>query len=429
MFSKSLVRLLITFSFAISLACCPIAFGLQPAGPSGLASPSGTALNGSDGSAGQFVMPFVDPVSGQSYARYIIRETVPDVGYSYQTVEERIFVPTTKTENKTVTETQMVPIYSQQLQLRNVPSWNPFVQPRQVWQYVPIVQYQPNYVQVTRPMTYQVFEERVVPKQIPVLRPQSREVERYVDRPTGPLAGGDNTVANNTVANNSLSNQNFYQQNAQLAQLNRNTSRLATRPIGYPYNPAYQSAPNLNLVAQAPPAYYPNNFAPNSSVAPGYTASQPQNIASTSSANIQSTNNNLVLPAIPLRPNFQPNAHNMAGYYGNSSNGSPNYGTAPYGSNPYAATASKPLFSWPKFASSTGSLFSSDLFSNNRNASYVASNTPVAQPFAGAGSTQNSLGFRPITSSYTTPQQNWGMTQADSYRDPVQGGMPATTMR
>ncbi len=412
MFSKSFAVFLSTCLFSPLCGLSSIALGFQTA------APIHSNLNNSDGFAtGTPVLTFVDPSSGQPYGRYIIHETVPIVAYSYQEVKERVYVPKTITENKTTTVTQYVPIHSQQLQLQNVPSWNPFAQPQQVWRYVPIVQYQPNYVQVTQPVTYQKYEEQEVTRMVPVLSSQSKQVPRYVDRPISQSPNGGNTIANNSIPTN---NPNFYQQAAQVAQGNRSLSRFPTRPIDYPTNPGYQGFPNRNLLAQAPAPYYPN---PNYNQAP-YNTAPPYNTAQYNAANPMvasanvpaqplpnTSNTNFVIPAVPLRPNLPYTPNTVAGY------------------NPYANTASRPFFTWPTFASGTGSLFNSSLFSSNRNTNYVASNTPVAQPYVWGNNNQNGMSFRPNTSPFAAPQQYWGMTPGNNYRDPMQGGMPATVLR
>lgn len=346
MFSKSFAVFLSSSLFLHFFCLSPIACGFQTGAPNN-GVPNNGFVNNSDGFAASTpVMTFVDPANGQPYGRYVIDETIPVVAYSYQEVKERVFVPTTITENKTTTVTQYFPIQSHQLQLRNVPNWNPFASPQQVWQYVPIVQYQPNYVQVTQPVTYQKFEEREVSRMIPVFGSQSKQVHRFADRPLGQSPGGGNTIASNIAANNA--------------------------------------------------------------------------------------SNTIVIPAVPLRPNMQPNPNAMAsynGYGGYGANGNQNYGVAPNPAYPYAITASQPLSRWTSFASGTGSLFSGSLFNNNRNTNYVASNTPVGQPYVWGNNNQSSMSFRPNTSPYVTPQQSWGMPPGNSYRDPMQGGMPTTVLR
>ena len=401
--------------------------GFQTSGPN-VATP-----NNNDGFATSTpAMTFVDPSSGLQYGRYIINETVPVVEYSYQPVKERIYVPRTVTENKTVTVTQYVPIQSYQLQLLNVPHWNPFALPQQVWQYVPIVQYQPNYHQVTQPVTYQKYEEQEVAKQIPVLTPKSKQVSRFEDRPLGQSPNGGNAIATNSP----VSSPNFIQQAAQIAQANRNLSRSPTRSIDYPYNPGYQRLSNGNMLAQAPPPYYPNPiynptpyYAANPMVQGSFAATQqvPSALQNASPPPLGNNivTNNIVIPTVPLRPNMQPDPNALDGYYGY---GNPNYRATPNQAYPYTNTASRPLFNRPLFASGTGSLFSNGLFSNNRNTNYVASNTPAAQPYVW-GNNLSGLTFRPNTSPYVTPQQSWGMSSGNSYRDPMQGGMPATVMR
>lgn len=415
MFPKTFVVLLF-ICLTLHSSNSPIAFGLQSS------APSAVAQNNTDGFAPSTpVMTFIDPSNGQLYGRYVVTESVPVIAYSYQEVKERVFVPKSITENKTTTETQNVPIYSQQLQLQNVKSWNPFAPPQQVWRYVPIVHYQPNYVQVTRPVTYQKYEEQEVSKMIPVLSSQSVPARRYEDRPLGQSPNGGNMVASNQPNYMSVSNNpNLIQQVAQIAEANRNTSRFPTRPIDYPYNPSYLAAPNRPWLAQAPPPYYPN---PNYNPAPYYP---PNNQVNPSiAANNQASATNLVLPAVPLRPD--PNT--MAGYYGNGANGNPNFAAMPTQPYPYANTASRPFFNWSSFTAGTGSLFSNSLFSNNRSPNYVASNTPAAQPYMWGLNNQNAINFRPNTSPYATPEQGWGMAPGTNYRDPMQGGMPATVLR
>lgn len=404
-----------------------IAFAVQAAAEGLNANPGlnpNPAPNNGDGfAAAAPVMTFVDPNSGQSYGRYVTMEAVPDVTYSYQRVKERVYVPRQVTENRITTVVKYTPIQSYQLQLQNVPGWNPFASPQQVWQYVPIVQYQPNYEQVNQPVTYVKYEERELDRDIPVLAAISKQVPKFVDRPLGPGPNSGNTIAaaapnnlgNPTFNNSSLNNANVIQNAAQIAQANRNT-RYPTRPIDYPayYN---QGFPSTNLVAQAPIPYYPNPTP--------MSWTNPANPMLANAGNIQPPSN--IVPATPLRPNMVPAPNSTAGY-------NPYYASAPYQGAPYQTpnyvnTASRPFFNLPSFATGTGSLFGSSLFTNNRNTNYVASNTPVSQPYFWGNSNSNGSNFRPNSSPYTTPPQNWGVTPGNSNRDPMQGGMPATVLR
>jgi hypothetical protein len=113
----------------------------------------------------------------------------------------------------------------------------------------------------------------------------------------------------------------------------------------------------------------------------------------------------------------------------------------------YQATAARPWFNFPNLAQRQGSLFQGGFFSNNRSStyspanSYLASNTPYNQQSNGWGPTgsTSALGFRPMSNpipTMNTPTQasgwngtGWGMPASNSYRDPLQGGMPATEMR
>ena len=378
-------------------------------------------------------MTFVDPNSGQSYGRYVTTESVPDVGYSYQLVKERVYVPTQVTENRNVTVVKYTPIQSYQLQLQNVPGWNPFASPQQVWQYVPIVQFQPNYESVSQPVTYVKYEEKEVDRQIPVLAAKSKQVTKFVDRPLGPMPNGGNTIAAappNNMGFPNFNNQNVIQNAAQIAEANRNTPRYATRSIDNPAYYNYPGFPNRNLVAQAPAPYYPSP-----AIAPGSNPTNPM-LASTGNNTPPPSN---ITPSTPLRPNMLPVSNTMAsnnGYPAGAYSGPNNqyypstpYQSNPYQPNPYVSTASRPFIKLPSFATGTGSLFGNSLFTDNRNTSYVASNTPVSQPYLWGNSTSSGPTFRPVSSPYTAPQPSWGVSPGNSNRDLMQGGMPATVLR
>jgi hypothetical protein len=410
-----------------------IAFGVQALDQGLNANPglnSNPAPNKSDGFAAVVpVMTFVDPNSGQSYGRYVTTETVPDVAYSYQVVKERVYVPTQVTENRSLAVVKYTPIQSYQLQLKNVPSGNPFASPQQVWQYVPIVQFQPNYESVPQSVTYVKYEEKEVDRKIPVLAASSKQVSRFVDRPLGSTPNGGNKIAvapTNNMGIPNFNNQNVIQNAAQIAEANRNTSRYPTRPIDYPAYNNYPSSPSRNLVAQAPVPYYPNP-----AITPGTNPANPM-LASTGTNSVQPPSN--TSPATPLPPNMLPVSNTMAsnngtpaGAYSAASN--PYYASTPYQANPYVTTAPQPIFYFPTFATGTGSLFGNSVFTDNRNTSYVASNPSVSQPYSGGTSSSNDPTFRPVTSPYMAPQQTWGGAPENSGRDPMQGGMPATVLR
>jgi len=378
-------------------------------------------------------MTFYDG-SGQLYGRYVINESVPDLAYSQKQVTERIWVPKTVTESKTVTQVQYTPVYSYQPQLRNTSSWNPFVPPKQEWQYVPIVQYQPSYTQVVQPVQYQQYEEKEVVKIIPELNVQARQVGRFVDRPLTHVPSGGNFVANNynwnagapiTGAPITGGPINPYQQAALTAQANRNSyPALPTRPIDYPNASANSTmVPTRNLVAQAPVPYYPP--IPNSAAnTPSFTNPATFSASTNPAAGgIPGNSNtyayNTVLPATAMQPTVPSGSNSMYGY--------PNGYVAP---NPaYASTASRPVFPWTNLVNGTGSLFGSSAIAPKSAPSYVASNTPMNQPNVSGNSNPYGGGFRPVSSPYVAPPPAWGVSPGVNYRDPMQGGMPATELR
>jgi hypothetical protein len=409
-----------------AIACmAPCAIGFQLSGPA-IAPPTGLASTNitptGDTSNDRFarnapVMVFYDG-AGQLYGRYIVNETVPNLTYSPKQVTERIWVPKTITENKTVTQIQNTPIYSYQPQLRKVPGWNPFAPPKLEWQYVLIVQYQPVYKQVVQPVQYQKYVEEEVTKIVPELVTQPQMLGQFADRLLT-NAPNNSFVAQNPNWNSgtSLGMMNPVQQAALSAQANRARSSLPIRPIDYPVSQGgFQPYPVRNLVAQAPAPYYLPPT-PNPSVPIGGTVNQMANgLAPQSNATLAF---NTVIPSVPLRPTI-PNGPNMATGYPNGQ----------FAFNPgYTNTASRPVFTWPTFSSGTGSLFSSSLFTSNRSPSYLASNSSAGQPNSWVNSSSTGFGFRPNTSPFLPQQPNWGIAPSTNYRDPLQGGMPATELR
>ncbi len=396
-----------------------ITFGFQAASPIDT-GPIATATNTNDGiAAGTLVSTYID-ANGQPYGRYMINETIPVVEYEFRPVTEQIYLPETVTEPRTTSVPQSIPVWSQQLQLQTIPSWNPFARPQQVWRYVPVVQYQTKYVQETRPFTFQKYEKKEITKMVPVVSTQSKRVSAIVDKPLAP--NGGNTIAvnaniNNLMPQNTSSNigipSNPYQQAAQIAQANRNQTRFPTRPIG----PIYGYSPGRNLLAQAPAPFYPNYASPSYNPANNFAVNP---MVATATQTLPSTNNSIVIPAVPLRPEPMNLAFAPRPAY-------PSYPPA----YPYVNTASRPIFNMPQFASGTGSLFGNSFFNSNRNTNYVASSTPVTQPYVWGNnnSNQGGLSFRPNTSPNSTPQSNWGMVPSNTFRDPMQGGMPATVLR
>jgi hypothetical protein len=396
------------------------------------AAPPGPSADNFAGTAP--VMTFVDP-NNQPYGRYVVNETVPSVGYTYEPVTEKHFVARTVTEPRTITQTQYTPVYSYQPQLKNVSSWNPFEQPRQVWEYVPIVHYQPSFVPVTQNVTYQKYEEQNVTKMIPVPK-FSEQRTKYVDRPIASLPPGGNMISSVPISNPGTSNvynANVIQQGALVAQANRNTTQLPTRPIQYPTNNgAYPG--NASFLASAPSPYYPP-------AGSAYGMNQPMANSGTSvaqAAPYSASSTTTLIPAVPVQPGYNANV------YPNS------YAANPYSANPYSAngyqqpgyyqTAYVAPIQIPAFLNWQGSLFGSSAIANSPvggspSTTYVASNTPVSQPYLWGPSSQSASGFRPTTSPYSgqaaygAPQTTWGMSPSETYRDPMQGGMQPTELR
>lgn len=370
------------------------------------------------------VLTFQDS-TGQIYGRYIVNEAVPTLAYGQKQVVERVWLPKTVTEQRAVTQVQYNPVYVYQPQLRNVYSWNPFATPQQVWQYVPVVQYQPTYTQVNQPVTYVRYEEQEVVKVVPELQMQTRQAGRFADRP---LMGGQ--FGSNVVASNAYSTPiqpsgvpNPYQQNAVLAQANRNASNLPIRPIDYPYpSNGSQNALARNMAWNVPPAYYLNPAATN----PGMNSMPVNNVASSPAINTMPSSGTgytytTVVPMVAM---------NSA-----TSTGAPGaYGAAYSPASGYSTTAGIPRMQWPSFTNGTGSLFGSSLFANGRTPQYVASNPWGASPYSSStGATwptsSSMAGFRPNSSPIVYPSNAWGVSTSQGNRDSMQGGMMATELR
>ncbi len=366
------------------------------------------------------ILVFTDVNTGQLYGRFATTETVPVVEYAQEQVTEKVWVPTWVTETMTTTQTQYIPTYTYQAQVRNVSAWNPFAPPRQVLEYVAVPQYTPKYVQVAQPITHPKYEEREIVRVIPKLVRTSAQRPTTVDRPIDAQQAAAYAASNNPY------------QPAILSAANPNVPRYQTRPIGYAPNgyanmvgPSYGAAP---IVAQAPPPYYPaRNYPGQSPLQPPlnqYPGYQPQLAISPRT-----------VPLVPLNPTPGPTGNMYVQSQPNYPPPNP-YGVSPYAPSAYTA-AYTPNGAWSKLLSGTGSLFQGGLFRNNRNYTTVASNTAPGQPYwfnpqpsvTGASSPS---GFRPSTSPFANNSNEATSSFAapiSPYRDPIQAGMPATELR
>lgn len=360
----------------------------------------------------QPITTFYDPSTGQQYGRYIIYETVPIASYQQQEVIEKQWVPEWVTENKLTTQTNYTPLVTYQLQLQNASNLNPFATSPPRWQYVPVVQYQANNIQVNQPITYQKYVEKEFRKIIPVLKTEQQSRPKYADRPINP---------NGTMV---ASNPNF-----------------PSRPLN--------SYPNQAIVQPAPPAYYANNNATNLASVPAYSPNgfkptnymQPTTGSSSSGWVAQNSVPNYTPPSTQFVNSPYPNA-GVANY----SAGVANYSYP----NPYTnSVAARPAFPLLSFFSQTGALFQGGAGMANGSANlsgtntYVASNSMasadawggsanwITNPPLVSGNNGSGITFRPTTptTNYSTPSNSWNMTPVNDYRDPSQTGIPASVLR
>lgn len=371
------------------------------------------------------IMTFVDPRSGQMYGRYVLYETVPVAKYEYKPVVERQFVPEWVQETKTTTQVQYVPVVTYQLQPVQAPNWNPFSAPRQYWQYVPQVQYQPRYYQSNQPITYQKYVEKEVTKYVPEMVVKQERVPQFADRPLAP---------------------NGYQASNQPGMMNGNLANQQPPPIR-PLNAFNQ--PAGTMIAAAPAPYYSPSqqpFVPATNQQSGSNqggfygnrwgtatyAAAPNNASvnpyvnnPTPTAGLQPTWNqsNAMLASRPSNP-FT-NLFNRTGPLYNSgplmaSNGSVNP-VMPPTSYPPVGQNSAPYSSGVGYVASNGNAWG--------NGGGFRSSNPLSIPFFGNSASSSGITFRPQTPSYPQNNTNWGLTPVDNYRDPTQSGMSGAMIR
>jgi hypothetical protein len=371
------------------------------------------------------VMTFVDPRSGQMYGRYVLYETVPVAKYEYKPVVERQFVPEWVQETKPTTQVQYVPIVTYQLQPVQAQNWNPFSVPRQNWQYVPQVQYQPRYYQTNQPITYQKYVEKEVTKYVPEMVVKQERVPQFADRPLTPAT---------------------YQPNNQYNNANTNTVAQQPPPIR-PLNSFNQ--PVGTMVANAPSPYYASSQQPYNPAANSFAAA-------TNGGFYGNRWGTATYAANPNNATVNPYVNNPTPNAGLNSNwNQANAMAASRSPNPFTNFFSRlgPLYANGQNVASSGTantpILPTQIPPSNSGSqvypggvSYVASSTggwggttgvppsnPLAIPFFGNSATSSGLTFRPQTPSYPTSNANWGLAPVDNYRDPTQSGMSSSVIR
>lgn len=340
------------------------------------------------------VMTFMDMNTGQPWGRYVVSETVTVPKYEYQEVKERVWVPTWVQEPRATTATQYEQVVSYQLRPRSIPSWNPFTPPQQILEYAPIVQYQPRNVQAMQMTTYQKYEQREITRMVPVLVNASEQRAKFMDRPlsappnSGPMAS------------------NIVQESAMVAQASRTSARYPTRSIDYPsatYGSPTYAYTSPTIAWSAPRTMVPS---PATSVA---------------NAGLSATNAGYSYPA-----SFAGNtagANTVASSVGSPpssivvGNGT-TYSAAQVpvpsawvASNPMATVPAVPYVNpTPSWMTSTGSLFSTNMFQTQSRSTAPVANTAMV----------------PNSAAYASNAPNfWGRT-APSTMPPTWGTYPPT---
>ncbi len=358
----------------------------------------------------QFVGSFIDPSTGKQYDRYWEQENVPMPRWEQREVTERRMVPQWVTENIKTTEVRYVPTIEYQPRQRVLNRWNPMAQPQVAVDYVPITRYQSVYEVVDRPHQYQKYVEQdvkvLIPKLVEATESRMKLVDREHTSTSAQTAGTPNAIQNA----------------AEIAMANRNSQappRYTTRPIDgwysgsqapaatYPYSPyAYvASVPNS--------PYYGSSYANNPTLLPGGMGP--------------------ILPMSPIRmPQTQMVSNQTAvspvGY------GYPNtYPPASGLPNAYAVT--RPAFQWPTWTSNNGPLFRQDAFRQNQSTPYAYGTQPYGSAYSYpmlADQSQLNGMLRPSTSPLLPQSQpsTWGnLGGIQTYRDPIQAGLPPTVLR
>ena len=391
-------------------------FGLSVLSNDSLAqqtTPGNPVAPSSASPSGQYVGSFIDPRTGKQYDRYLEQENVPVPRWEQQEVTERRTIPQWVTENIKTTEVQYVPYIEYQPQQRVLNRWNPMAQPQVTWDYVPITRYHTVNQVVDRPTTYQKYVEQDVKVLVPKLVQSTQSRSKYVDRER-PAAVGQTAGTASPIQNA-----------AELAMANRNNQypRYTTRPMDGWYSgsqtPAalYPYSPYASVASVPYSPYFRNSFANNPTLLPGGPT-----------------------PIIPMSP-WSPSPMLQTQFVSNqtavqpiSSSYPSSYPPALMPTNSYAVT--RPMFQWPSWTNNNGPLLRQDFFRQNQ----ATSNVYGSQPYGGtaygyptvASQGGVSAALRPSTAPLLPqgPSANWGnFGGSQTYRDPIQAGLPPTVLR
>lgn len=360
----------------------------------------------------QFVSTITDPYTGKQYDRYRVQEMVPVSVWKQEKIIERRAVPRWVTENVKVAETQYVPFFEYQPQQRILNRWNPFGPPQVILEYVPVTRYQAIATVAERPQTFQKYEEQNVEVLVPKLVQSTQATEKWVDRERTPNANGMAAVTSANPIQNA----------ADLAMANRNSQlpRYTTHPMdgwysGTPVPAGAYPYSAFGNIANAPRQPYYGNSSPNLPMMfPGGTS-----------------------PIVPMSQNPNPQAQLVSNQaiVPPVSYATPNHFPAMMpASNAYASNPPL-LFQWPSWSNNNGPLFRQDWFRQNQTAPYgtqpISGTIYPSYPTIANQSTVNGY-LRPSTSPLmpqaTSP--TWGtFGGSESYRDPIQAGIPPTVLR
>jgi hypothetical protein len=372
------------------------------------------AVSSASPPTGQFVGSFIDPTTGKQYDRYWELVNVPMPRLEQREVTERRAVPHWVTENVKTTEVRYVPTVEYQVRQRVLNQWNPMAQPQVAVDYVPVTRYQAVYEVVDRPMQYQKYVEQDVKVLVPKLVEATEARMKLVDR--------ERTSASAPGAPQAATPPNTIQNAAEIAMANRNNQlpRYTTRPIDgwysgsqapsatYPYSPY----PYLASAANSP--YYGfGNMTPNGypTMPGGGTPMLPVSPYQVPTAQMAS-NQTVVSPVGYMNQNAYPSTY----------------------VTPYSYAASQPAFQWPSWTGANGPLFHQDFFPQSQTTPYAyggPSTGAYNYPMVATQSDVNGT-LRPSTSPMLPPGQpaTWGNPgDTQTYRDPVQAGLPPTVLR
>ena len=235
------------------------------------------ATQGAAAPSEQIVNTFRDQITGREMEVVQITRTVPELRMGTKEVKETRVVPEWTSEVKQSTQYYQVPQTQMQLQPRWIGRFNPFVEPRLVYDSVPVTTYRTVPATVNVPVQYPKWVTKEFTVRVPEPEQTTRVIREIVTRPKG--SGAGNMSSATPLA---FERGNQFQSAAQIAQNNRTAPiegryPLQDSPVRYPSTAPVTVNPNIysNGLAAMPLGAYskpalinPSGWRPASPIAP-----------------------------------------------------------------------------------------------------------------------------------------------------------------